>query len=118
MKPKTVEEYIASSPKEVQGRLEELRETIQKAAPQAEERIGYGMPYYKYKGYLVYFRHWKEHIGIYALTTLVLEKYKKELTGHITGKGTIKYALDEKLPLPLIKKMVQMQAKLNDEKQK
>ena len=60
MKPiKNVDEYIALAPKEVQGRLKELRATIMAAAPNAKERISYGMPYYEYKGRLVYFQPWK-----------------------------------------------------------
>ena len=56
MKPvKDVDEYIALAPKEVQAKLKELRATIMAAAPNAQERISYGMPYYYYKGRLVYF---------------------------------------------------------------
>jgi uncharacterized protein YdhG (YjbR/CyaY superfamily) len=79
MKPANVDEYIAQAPKELQARLEELRATIKAAAPDAEERISYGMPYYKYKGRLVYFQLWKEHIGVYALAASVLEKYQREV---------------------------------------
>ena len=45
---KNVDEYIALSPKEVQDKLIELREIIKSAAPKAQERISYGMPYYYY----------------------------------------------------------------------
>lgn len=48
-----VDEYIALAPKEVQGKLRELRAAIKTVAPDAEERISYGMPYYAYKGRLV-----------------------------------------------------------------
>ena len=51
----TVDEYIAQAPKEVQVKLQELRATIKAAAPLAQERMSYGMPYYEYKGRLVYF---------------------------------------------------------------
>jgi len=54
-KAKDVDEYIAKAPKEVRGKLKELRAIIKSAAPKAEERISYGMPYYRYKGRLVYF---------------------------------------------------------------
>ena len=52
---KTVDEYIAQAPKEVQDKLKELRAVIRTSAPGVEERISYGMPYYYYKGRLVYF---------------------------------------------------------------
>ena len=57
--PKNVDEYIAQAPDEAQEKLQELRAVIKAAAPEAEERISYGMPYYYYKGRLVYFQLWK-----------------------------------------------------------
>ena len=115
MKPaKDVDEYIALAPKEIQGKLKELRATIKAAAPRAEERISYGMPYYYYKGRLVYFSLLKKHIGLYALTAPVLEEHKSELEGLVTAKGTVRFPLDEKLPIARIKKLVKAQAKKND----
>ena len=39
-----VEAYIAQFPAGVQSILEKMRETIRRAAPDAEETIGYRMP--------------------------------------------------------------------------
>jgi uncharacterized protein YdhG (YjbR/CyaY superfamily) len=113
-----VDEYIAKAPKEMQGRLNDLREAIKSAAPEALEKISYRMPYYHFKGRLVYFQLWKDHIGVYALTTPVLEKFKYKLKDKITGKGTIRFSLEEKLPLALIKRMVKAQYILNDKAKK
>jgi uncharacterized protein YdhG (YjbR/CyaY superfamily) len=112
---KDVDDYIANAPKEVQGRLKELRATIIAAAPNAQERISYGMPFYEYKGRLVYFQLWKKHIGIYALATPVLEEHKSELKGYVTAKGTVRLPLDEELPIALIKKLITAQVKEKDE---
>ena len=115
MKPvNSVDDYIAQAPQEVQARLQELRATIKAAAPDAKEGISYGMPFYEYKGRLVYFRLWKKHIGLYALSHHV-EEYKSELQDYVTDKGTLRFPLDEKLPLALITKLVQAQVKRNDE---
>ncbi len=65
-KPKTVDAYIATAPKEVQVKLKELRAAIRKAAPGAAERISYRMPYYK------------THIGLYGPTPII-EEHKSEL---------------------------------------
>ena len=116
MKPiRNVDEHIALAPKEMQGKLKELRATIKAAAPRAQERISYGMPYYEYKGRLVYFSLWKKHIGLYALTAPVLAEHKSELKGYVTTKGTVRFPLDEKLPIALIKRLVKAQVKKNDE---
>ena len=118
MKPaKNVDEYIAQAPKEVQEKLQELRTVIRTTAPGAEERISYGMPYYHYKGRLVYFRLWKNHIGFYVPTPVV-EEHKSELKGYETTEATIRFPLGEKLPLDLIKKLVQARVRKNDEAEK
>ena len=111
---KDVDEYIALAPEEVQARLKALRATILAAVPDAQERISYGMPTYEYKGWLMYFAVWKRHIGLYALTTPVLEAYKDELTGYVTAKGTVQLPLDEELPVALIEELVKAQAREND----
>jgi uncharacterized protein YdhG (YjbR/CyaY superfamily) len=118
MKPaKNVDEYIAQAPEEIQEKLQELRAAIKTAAPDAEERISYGMPYYYYKGRLVYFQLWKKHIGFYVPTPIV-EEHKSELKGYETTNATIRFPLDEKLPLDLIKKLVQARVRKNDEAEK
>ena len=118
MKPvKNVDEYIAQAPKEVQEKLQELRAAIRTTAPGAEERISYGMPYYFYKGRLVYFQLWKKHIGFYVPTPVV-EEHKSELQGYETTNATIHFPLNEKLPLDLIKKLVEARVRKNDEAEK
>jgi uncharacterized protein YdhG (YjbR/CyaY superfamily) len=82
-----VDENIALSPKEVQDKLKELRWIIKSAAPKAQERISYGMPYYYYKGRLAYFRPSKKHIGLYVPTPIV-EEHKSELKDYETTKAT------------------------------
>ena len=62
---KDVDEYITNALKDIQDKLIELRDSIRAVAPNAEERISYGMPYYGYKGRLAYFRYSKNHIGLY-----------------------------------------------------
>ena len=116
MKPvKNVDEYIAGAPKDMQARLTALRNAIRSAAPKAEERISYGMPYYHYKGRLVYFQLWKKHIGLYAIGAPVLKQHESELDDRVMNKGTVRFPLDEKLPVALIKKLVKAQVKLKDE---
>ena len=60
---KDIDSYILIFPKDVQVLLQQLRETIRKAAPQAEEVISYQMPTFKLNGNLVHFAAYKNHIG-------------------------------------------------------
>ena len=117
MKPENVDEYIAQAPEKAQEKLQELRAAIRSIAPEAEERISYGMPYYYYKGRLVYFQLWKNHIGFYVPSPVV-EEHKSELQGYETTDATIRFPLNEKLPLVLIKKLVEARMKKNDEAEK
>lgn len=110
-----VEEYISTFPKEVQKVLKELRKTIKKAAPEAEEVMSYGMPALKLKGMLVYYAAWKEHIGFYALPS-GNAAFKKELSRYESGKGSVKFPLDQPMPLNLITKIIQFRVKENLEK--
>lgn len=62
-KAKNIDEYISSFPRDVQVILEELRETIAKSAPNAEETIKYRMPtFVLYKRNLVHFAAFKNHM--------------------------------------------------------
>ena len=54
-----VDRYIAGFPKEVARLLEQLRQTIEDAAPDAREVISYRMPAYKQNGILAYFAGYK-----------------------------------------------------------
>ena len=112
-KPKDVDAFIAATPKSTQSKLKALRALIRKTAPAAAERISYGMPYYHYKGRLAYFNLWKEHIGLY-LPTPIIEEHQRELAAYETTKATIRFPLDKKLPVALIKKLIKARMKKNE----
>jgi len=114
-KPKNVEGYIAAAPKEVRGKLKELRGAIKETVPAALEKLSYGMPYYGYKGKLAYFAFAKKHIGLY-LPTPVIEEHKNELKDYSTSKATVRFPLDKKLPISLIKKLIKARMRKNKEK--
>lgn len=104
-KPTTIDEYIASFPADVQEKLQQVRATIKKAAPDAEETIKYAMPTFVLNGNLVYFAGFKNHIGFYA-TPKGNEAFQKELSAYKQGKGSIQFPLDQPIPFDLISRMV------------
>ena len=114
-KPVDTDAYIAGYPKETQKNLKQLRATIKKAAPQAEEVISYGMPAYKWNGMLVYFAAYEKHIGFYPGSSGIAA-FKKELASYKTSKGTVQFPVDEPVPLPLIARIVKFRLKENQEK--
>jgi len=108
----SVDEYIDSFTNDVKQRLKAIRKIISEAAPDAEEKISYHMPGYKYFGMLVYFAAFKNHIGFYAAPTGNLA-FKKELSKYKTGKGSIQFPHNEPLPLSLISRIVKYKVKDN-----
>ena len=74
----TIDEYIASFPKNVQVILEEFRQAIKDAAPEAEEAISYRMPAFKQNGILVWFAAFKNHIGFYPKISAI-EAFKEQI---------------------------------------
>jgi uncharacterized protein YdhG (YjbR/CyaY superfamily) len=90
----SIDEYIATYPRETQKILKELRATIKAAAPQAEEKIAYKMACFSQNGNLVLFAGWKNHIGFYGTSDAIQKTLKKELTPYAGPKGSLKFPLD------------------------
>jgi uncharacterized protein YdhG (YjbR/CyaY superfamily) len=110
--PKTIDEYIALWPEEIKVKLRSMRETIQKAAPAAEEAISYQMPTFTFHGNLVHFAAFKNHIGFYPVPS-GLKAFERELLKFKTGKGSAQFPLDQPLPLTLVTKIVKFRVSEN-----
>ena len=113
----SIDNYISSFPIEIQTRLEEMRRTIKKAAPEAVETIKYAMPTFVLNGNLVHFAAFKNHIGFYPVPSGI-EAFKKELSVYKGAKGSVQFTLDKPLPLELITKIVNFRVKENLQKAK
>ena len=104
-KYQTVDEYIKAFPKDVQGVLKKMRQTIKEAAPGAIETISYQIPTFKLNGKgLVYFAAFQSHIGFYPIQA-GLEGVEKELSQYKQGKGSVQFPLDRPIPYDLVKKI-------------
>ncbi len=110
--PKTIDEYVARFPPQVQAILGKIRRTVRKAAPGAEETIKYGMPTFTLNGNLVYFAAFKKHIGFYRAPTGV-DEFERELAVYEQGSGSVQFPLDKSIPYPLISKIVKYRVKEN-----
>ena len=109
----SVDEYIASQPKAVQGTLERVRSAIRKALPSAEETISYKIPCYKLPGGpVLFFAGWKQHYSLYPANALLIAAFKDELTPYeFNNKGTIRFPLSEPVPAKLIERIAKFRAK-------
>lgn len=117
-KYESVEEYLSSLPSEVKVLMEGLRNTIKKAAPEAEELISYNMPAFKYHGILVYYAAHKNHIGFYPGSSVVTDIFKDDLKNYETSKGTVQFPFEKAIPLRLVNKIVKYRIKQNFEREK
>jgi uncharacterized protein YdhG (YjbR/CyaY superfamily) len=113
-KPANIDEYLEGVPQEMRDALEKLRAVIKKAAPQAVEAIGWGMPMFKLKGNLVGFAAFKEHCSFFPMSTTVMEAFEHELASYDTSKGTIRFKPGKPLPASLVKKLVKERIKENE----
>lgn len=110
--PKTIDEFIAQCPPEEQPSLQLLRETIHKAAPQATEKISWGMPTFYLNGNLVHFAPGKHHYGLYPGASGVAH-FLPRLGDYKTSKGAIQFPKSQPLPLALITEIVEFRVKEN-----
>jgi uncharacterized protein YdhG (YjbR/CyaY superfamily) len=111
-KPLTIDEYIAAFPPTVQEVLQQIRRTIQAAAPEAEEIISYNMPGFRMGEITVWFAAYKKHIGMYPMYHM--EDFPEDLSPY-RAKGTkdaIHFSLDKPMPLELIGEMVRFKFKI------
>ncbi len=111
-KPKTVEKYISGFPKDIQQKLNQLREVVKQTVPEAEEIISYNMPLYKWKGMLISFAAWKNHLALYPMPAAT-GALRQKLIPYQGTKSTLRFPLTGPLPLGLIIEVIKQRMKEN-----
>jgi uncharacterized protein YdhG (YjbR/CyaY superfamily) len=114
-KATTIDEFIAGFTAETQTILEKVRETIRRSAPEATEKISYGIPTFELEGNLVHFSGYQNHIGFYPGAGGI-EAFQEEIAGFKTGKGTVQFPINEPIPYDLIERIVRFRVAQNREK--
>lgn len=118
IRPRNIDAYIAGFAPDVRSILEEIRSTIAKAAPDAEETVSYNIPTFTLGGYLVHFAAFKKHIGLFP-PVHGDARLEKAVAPYAGEKGNLRFPLDEPIPYELIERIVrhrvkQMMAKASD----
>ena len=104
----SIDEYIASFPEDVQKVLEDIRATIKAISPDAKEKISYQIAAFELNGRnLIHFAGWKKHVSLYPIPAGD-EAFEKKIAKYVAGKGTLKFPLDEPMPLELIEEVVRL----------
>lgn len=109
---RTVSAYIAAAPLPARKMLKELRAAIRSVAPQAEEKISYGIPYYHYLGRLTYFAAFKNHVSLYALGR-GKAIYAKEVKKYQTSTATLRFPIGTPVPVALVRKLARYRVREN-----
>lgn len=106
----SIDEYIAAHPEDVRSLLQNIRETIRKAAPEATEKISWQMPTFWQGENIIHFAAFKKHIGLYpgGEATAV---FAERLAGYKTSKGAIQLPLDKPIDYDLITDIVRWRVK-------
>ncbi|RWY46201.1 iron chaperone [Mucilaginibacter gilvus] len=110
--PKDVEEYFSWFSEATQNAMRQVKDTILKVMPQAEESISYAIPTYKYKGLLAHYAAYEKHIGFYP-GSLAVEVFAADIAGYKSAKGSIQFPLNKPMPLELITKIVEFRLNEN-----
>ncbi|HLB39020.1 MAG TPA: DUF1801 domain-containing protein [Actinomycetota bacterium] len=106
-RPASVEAYLASLSPTQRAVLDTLRAAIRSAAPDATEGISYSMAAFMHEGRgLVCYAAFKEHYSLFPMSTQVIADNLDALGARATGKGTIRFDYDERLPVALVKRIV------------
>ena len=113
--PGTVEDYLATLPDERRAAMEELRQTINAAAPEATESIAYGMPALRSHGgqFLVSYAAYKNHYSLFPASDAVVEGLGAELTPFLAGRGTIRFPASRPIPLATVTKILKIRLEEN-----
>jgi len=111
----SVEEYLATLPDEARATLEKIRRAIRAAAPDAAEKVAYGMPaFYQGRRPLVYYAAFKGHCSFYPASMAVMREFANELRRFETSKGTIRFPIGKPPPATLMKRMVKARIRENE----
>jgi uncharacterized protein YdhG (YjbR/CyaY superfamily) len=110
--PINFEQYILTFPEEIRERLQKIRALVIKIAPDAVEKISYGMPAFTLHGMLLYYAAHTKHIGFYPFTTAI-EAFRDELKDYKTAKGSIQFPNNKPLPLKLISQIIEFRVAEN-----
>src|SRR5258705_10298375 len=114
-KPKDIDQYLENFPATAKKMLQQIRTTIKKTAPHAEEVISYSIPAFRLNDrILIFFAGWNGHVSVYPVPQ-ANQALQKEISKYQTGKGTLQFPIDKPLPVKFISRIIKLRVKENSE---
>ena len=105
-RPTTIADYIRAAPSDGQLHLRRLYAILKSVAPEAEETIKWGTPFFVEPRFLFAFSAHKAHLDL-APTAAGLEPFRKELEKYKTTKELLQLPYDKPLPEGLVRKIAE-----------
>ena len=105
-RPTTIAEYIRAAPREGQPHLRRLYAILKSVAPEAEEVIKWGTPFFVEPRFVFAFSAHKAHCN-FAPTPTALKAFRKELEKHKTTKHYLQIPYSKPVPENLIRKIAE-----------
>ena len=115
---KSLDEYIAACPPESQAYLKQIRKLIHTLVPEAKEKISYQIACFELSGRnLIHFAGWKKHVSLYPVPA-GSEAFERQIKPYVSDKGTVKFSLDEPLPIKLVERVIKLHLAVNKKQEK
>ena len=115
---KSLDEYIAACPPESQAYLKQIRKLIHTLVPDAREKISYQIACFELNGRnLIHFAGWKKHVSLYPVPA-GSEAFERQIKPYVSDKGTVKFSLDEPLPIKLVERVIKLHLAVNKKQEK
>jgi uncharacterized protein YdhG (YjbR/CyaY superfamily) len=109
----TVDQYIAGFAEPARTALEQVRQAIKDAAPQAREKYSYKMITFTLNGNLVHAGAFRDFVALHGIP---FDELREELAGYRGTKGSVRFPLDQPMPLELIRRLVERRVAENQPK--
>lgn len=115
-RPTTIAEYIRSAPREGQPHLRRLYAILKSVAPEAEEAIKWGVPFFVEPRFLFSFSAHKAHCN-FAPTPAALERFRQELAEHETTKNYLQIRYTDPVPEDLVRRIAEYRLQMMRERE-
>ena len=109
MSREEVDGYLSNLDEPKRSTLIEVRRRILAVVPEAEQCISYGMPAFRLRGKVVAgFAAFTHHLSYLPHSGRVFPELESELVGYETSTGALRFPIDEPLPEPLVRRLIEV----------
>lgn len=104
--PGEVDAYLAAQPDDIRAELERVRGIIKELAPEATERVSYGIPIFRLKKDLVGMSGHPTHCSLHVMSPGLVASMAEDLRGVKVSGSTVHFMPESPLSRDLIEKIV------------